>query len=121
MLQLGMDVAIDIEANSLTKPTQIWVIVCKEIGSDRLDIFRNVTTDTEEAERFKLHALKVNRWVGHNLLGYDVPVLRNLLAVDLCNCIDTLIISKLVNYSRKGHSIERYGEEFGLEKIGRAS
>jgi len=33
-----------------------------------------------------------------------------------CTTYDTLIISKLVDYSRSGHSVEDYGREFGLEK-----
>lgn len=61
-------------------------------------------------------------WIGHNILGYDIPVLLRLLEISpecfpVTNVIDTLIISKLVDYSRDGHSIEDYGRELGLEKV----
>src|SRR6202012_5768321 len=35
---------------------------------------------------------------------------------DPAKITDTLILSKLIDYSRKGHSIEDYGEEFGIPK-----
>jgi len=93
------------------------------VETEQLTIFRGLTDGQrkeEEQERFRTFSKEVHQWIGHNILGYDVPVVRNLLGisipVDLC--IDTLILSKLVNYSREGgHSLERYGEELGLEKI----
>jgi DNA polymerase-1 len=114
-------VVIDIEANSLNRPTQIWLIVCKDIDTGKLEIFRNVTSITEEKERFLSYSRNVRLWIGHNWLGYDYPVISSLLNhsipdVASISC-DTLIISKMVAYSRKGHSIEDYGLEFGREKI----
>jgi DNA polymerase I len=110
-------VVIDVEANSLNNPTQIWVIVCKDIATDDVSIFRNVTTDAEAARRFLKFAEGVETWIGHNFLGYDYPALRDLLGFTYTDAIDTLVISKLVDYSREsGHSIEAYGQEFGLEK-----
>lgn len=58
--------------------------------------------------------------MGHNLLGYDLPCLIRLLALpgEGVEYLDTLVLSRLVNYSRPaGHSLESYGEEFGLPKI----
>jgi DNA polymerase-1 len=60
-------------------------------------------------------------WVGHNWLNYDYPVLNDLLKLEVMDLpersIDTLLISRLVDYSRPtGHSIESYGLEFSLEK-----
>lgn len=117
-----MQVICDIEANSLVRPTKIWCIVCKDIATGRVEIFRNLVTDEAERNRFSIYADAVTRWVGHNFLGYDWPVIHDLLGrsdPDIASkTIDTLIISKLVDYSRKGgHSVEQYGEEFGLEKI----
>jgi DNA polymerase-1 len=54
------------------------------------------------------------------LLGYDLPVLSLRLGDDFVwdvdTCIDTLIVSKLYNYSRDGHSLEDYGLEFDYPK-----
>lgn len=116
-----MKVVIDIEANSLVNPSSIWVIVCKDIDTGLLHIFREVTSNVGEKERFLTFADQVERWIGHNWMGYDYPVLHNLLGLDVSSIADkscdTLILSKLIDYPRKGHSIENYGLEFGIEKI----
>lgn len=106
-----MKVVIDIEANGLENPTRIWVIVCKDIATGERHIFR-------DKELFKSFVPKVSLWIGHHILGYDLPVLKSLWDVDIPVDItlDTLIISKLLDYSRQGHSIEDYGLEFGMPK-----
>lgn len=120
-----MRVVIDIECNSLNNPTQIWLIVCQDIDTNQLYIFRNVTTDEEALKRFVDFDKGVRLYIGHNLLGYDWSVIRKLLGhfisreprKAISEFCDTLIVSKLVNYSRQqGHSVETYGREFGIEK-----
>lgn len=120
-----MRVVIDIEANSLKNPTQIWLIVCKDIDTGKYYIFRNVTSNEEDRLKFIEFSKMVSLWIGHNWLGYDLPVLHDLLGsawgIDYEQIVnvsaDTLVASKLANYSRDGHSIESYGLEFGVEKI----
>lgn len=118
-----MHVVIDIEANGLKNPDRIWVIVCRDVTSGVIEIFRGEGTDgiqNEEKERFKQYASRVTRWIGHNILEYDLPVLVRfgfLAFPDISNVTDTLIVSRLVDYSRpNGHSIEAYGEDLGLLK-----
>lgn len=116
-----MRVVIDIEANALINPINIWLIVCKDIDNNQMYFFRNVTQDKDQADAFLIFAKEVKLWIGHNLLGYDLPVLNSLLGLDvhalLPNCIDTLIVSKLVNYSQEdGHSLKSYGQRLNLEK-----
>lgn len=114
-----MKLVIDIESNSLSSPTQLWVVVCRDIETKNTYIFREVTKN--EGTRRELIDLlhKATELIGHNLVGYDIPMLHHLLP-DLgalgATTYDTLIISKLVDYSRPGHSVEDYGREFGLEK-----
>ncbi len=112
-----MRIVLDIECNALVNPDKIWVIVCKDIDTNEYHIFRNLH-DTER-DKFTDWFRGVELCIGHNLLGYDGPVLRSILGIDLDyrKVIDTLIISKLVDYPRQGHSIEDYGVEFGEEKI----
>jgi len=114
-----MRVVFDIETNGLVNPTKIWVIVCKDIDTGITHIFREVTHDEKAKEAFRALSNGVDLWIGHHCLGFDCPVLFNLLGVDIPieKTIDTLVLSKLVNYSRDGHSIEDYGVQFGLEKI----
>ena len=114
-----MRLVLDCETNSLSNPTQLWVVVCRDIESKNTYIFREVTKN-EGTKRELIDLLhKATELIGHNLLGYDIPMLHHLLP-DLgplgATTYDTLIISKLVDYSRPGHSVEDYGREFGLEK-----
>lgn len=87
----------------------------------RYDIFRRVSDDVDEARRCLAFLRKCTCIIGHNLMGYDLPVLRRLLDGydDTVSTVfmDTLILSRLIDYPKEGkHSIEAYGEEFGLEK-----
>lgn len=115
-----MRVVIDVEANGLENPTKVWVVVCRDIDTGDLHIFRNLTDDKDECNKFLRFSTKVDCWIGHNIIGYDLVVLTNLIGLCISNetVIDTLIVSKMVDYSRDaGHSIEAYGEEFGHAKI----
>ena len=104
------NIVIDIESNGLHNPTKIWVIVCKDIDTGRYHIFRNLNEDESERLRFIRFTETITKLIGHNLLGYDYPVLNKLIDYS-CDriadiSIDTLIISKLVDYPRSGHSVE---------------
>lgn len=114
-----MRVILDLEANGL-KPTEIWCIVCKELDTCHKHIFRRVTSDPTERQRFIEFYEKCERLVGHNLLSYDLPVMVRLLGVKEPNVatqtIDTFIVSRLVDYPRSKHSVKDYGIEFGLYK-----
>lgn len=117
-----MRVICDIEANGLEAPDKVWLIVCKDIDTDEYHIFRNPSLNPTEKERFHAFTKKVTKWIGHNWLEYDYPVLHRLLSFTLDNpaqsSLDTLIISRMVDYSRPaGHSIDAYGKEFGYEKL----
>jgi DNA polymerase-1 len=94
------------------------LIVCKDIDTNEYHIFRRLSEDEQEVQRFMEFTLKVSLWIGHNWLGYDLPNLRrHNLTINIHGThLDTLVISKLIDYSRDGHSIEKYGLEFGLEK-----
>jgi len=117
-------IVIDIEANALENPDRIWLVICKDIDTNELFKFYDITKRKDELERLTRLLQRCtesgNLLIGHNLLGYDWPVLHTCVAVDtqaiLGNVVDTLIISKIVDYSRDGHSIEDYGKEFNLEK-----
>lgn len=116
-----MRVVIDIEANGLKNPDQIWLVVAKDIDTGKYYIFRNVTTNEYSKEEFRTFAKDITLWCGHHIIGYDLPALLRCGIIDVpvnaSSCLDTLVVSKLVNYSRvEGHSVEDYGTEFGIEK-----
>ena len=108
-----MRVVIDIECNRLKNPDRIWLICCKDIDTGEMHVFR-------EREAFASFANNVDLWIGHNFLGFDYPcLLSNGYISDLdvsTSVVDTLIISKLVDFPREKHSIEDYGLEFQFPK-----
>jgi hypothetical protein len=57
--------------------------------------------------------------IGHNIIGYDVPVLERLLGTDFSSCkiTDTLVLSRLTEPSREGgHSLDNWGQQLGFPK-----
>lgn len=109
-----MRIVIDIEANGLVDPSRIWLVVCKDIDTNQYHIFR----EKENLDLLKEFLSNCTLVIGHNILGYDIPVLHKILGINvpIDITLDTLIISKLVDYPRDKHSIEHYGIEFGMPK-----
>ena len=107
---------LDIEANGLD-PDTVWCIVVRQLGGhddsltssgDRLPEFITWLQLQDECEL-----------IGHNLIGYDIPVLEKLLAVDFSKCkiTDTLVMSRLANPSREGgHSLDNWGTVLNCPK-----
>ena len=56
---------------------------------------------------------------GHNLIGYDLPVLKRLWGLSVApeRVVDTLVLSRLYDPSRQGgHSLRAWGETLGFPK-----
>lgn len=121
-----MRVVIDIEANSLVNPSKVWLIVCRDIDTGEHYVFETPrpTVDgiSQSGRDFLAFASRVTYWVGHNWLEYDYPVLHRLLGLEVRDVtnpdvsIDTLLLSRLCDYSRS--QIPSSGSEF---KIGGGS
>jgi len=110
--------AVDIETDDLDAK-HIWIIVCQDVKTKAVEIFRNLTSDPAEALRFKHYCHQYNKFVFHNGIGFDVPVINRLLGhtIEEKDVIDTLIISRLVNYDvLGGHSLDAWGRRLGLHK-----
>lgn len=111
-------VIIDIETNGLD-PDKIWYIVCKEYPSGEERIFKNVT---DNPSAFIEYSRDVGCWVGHHILGFDLPVLRRLVpggvaSTDYPRAVDTLVVSRLLDCNLDGgHSIGAWGERLGVPK-----
>ena len=109
---------MDIETDSLDAK-HIWIVVGQDVKTGATDIFRNLTSDPAEAMRFKHYCHGVDKFVFHNGIGFDVPVLNRILGntIPLQKVIDTLIVSRLVDYNIKdGHSLDAWGKRLGLFK-----
>lgn len=56
-------------------------------------------------------------WVCHNIWGHDIPALETVLGVKpKGKFIDTLILSRYLDFDRQKHGLESYGETFGVKK-----
>jgi len=109
-------VICDTETNALENPDKLWLVVCKEVESGALHVFKNVH---ESPSGFRQFATKVTGWIGHNFIGFDRGVLRSLGGINIPPeaVVDTLVVSRLLNYGQPGgHSLESIGERLGIPK-----
>ena len=105
-------VVFDIETTMTAD--KIWCIVCKhgdtyyQFREDKLHRFEEFIKQTEEV-------------IGHNILGFDIPVVNKIFGYDLfanCKKTDTLVLSRLLNpMIEGGHSLKNWGTKLGHNKI----
>ena len=104
----------DIETDDLNA-TKIWCIVALDI--DTSEIFKYGPNDIEKGIELLQSSDKL---IGHNIIGFDIPVLKKLKGVDLYDkkIVDTLVLSRLFNPTREGnHSLESWGYRLNHNKI----
>ena len=95
----------DIEADGLT-PSKVWCIVAKDIEQQKVYQFG----PDKLAAGIKLLE-EADVLIGHNILGYDMPVLEKLHGATFTSkVIDTLVMSRLYQPVREnGHSLKTWG------------
>jgi DNA polymerase I-like protein with 3'-5' exonuclease and polymerase domains len=104
----------DIETDGLF-PTKIWCM-------------STFNVDTQEHKSFGpselyegLATLKsAEKLIGHNILNFDMPVIKKLTGLDLTNkyIVDTLVLSRLFKPTREGgHGLESWGYRLRCPKI----
>jgi len=104
----------DIETDDI-KATRIWCISILDIETEE-----QLTYGPSELYEGLKMLKEADKLIGHNILGFDIPVIRNLTGVDLSNkiVVDTLVLSRLLNPIREeGHSLEAWGFKLKLPKI----
>ena len=107
---------VDIETDSLDA-TKIWCAVTKEYPDGEEKVW--IRPDEKDTSLFVSYLSRFHL-VGHNILGFDAPVLNRFCkaGIDYRRCIDTLVLSRLSNsWNRSGHSLEAWGERLGFRKI----
>lgn len=90
----------------------IWCCVVQDVDTKQLWSF---------TEPFPLKKLlqDYDAVAGHNIIGFDAPVLQRVWGVDFSGkeYVDTLLLSRLYNPSRDGgHSLASWGSQFGFPK-----
>tara|TARA_R110001592_G_scaffold132485_2_gene347103 strand:+ start:7755 stop:9512 length:1758 start_codon:yes stop_codon:yes gene_type:complete len=109
-----LSLVFDIETDDI-KATKIWCIVAQD--SDSGKIYKFAPHQLESGLELLQSA---DRLIGHNILGFDIPVIKNLTGVDLSDkkTVDTLVLSRLLNPQREGgHSLEMWGYRLKQNKI----
>ena len=110
-----MDLVFDIETDDL-KATKVWCIVAQDV--DTQEIFKYPPDKLDEGVKLLQSA---NKLIGHNIIGFDIPMIQKFFDVNLFKdkeILDTLVLSRLLNPTREGgHSLEKWGFKLGFNKI----
>jgi len=109
-----MKVAFDIETDGLN-PSRIHCIAAHVIGQDVSEFWT-----PDRVKYFPAWLVEINAevLVGHNIIGFDLPVLGKLLGFEWWGEVeDTLVMSRLDNPSREGgHSLASWGTRLNFPK-----
>lgn len=121
MYDLDKLLVVDVETDALFGYTKIHCIVAADLKGNEY-VFEEPTKNPYARKRF--YALVRDRPVaGNNFLSFDLRALRDLLGADLpiqeSDILDTLVLSRLLNYNKAGgHSLENWGNQLGFKKEG---
>lgn len=108
--------------NYRDKSTKLWIFGGKELDTGRVYRFHPfIWTEKERLEAIAW-AKTVDLWVFHNGIEHDLPEINRYVQQDLIHpdrVLDTLIVSRLLNYGRPGHqphSFKSLGKMLGVYK-----
>ena len=94
------------------KHDTIWCCVTQDI--DTLELRTHTAPESLELLLHEYDAV-----AGHNIIGFDAPVLESAWGINLVGkeLVDTLVLSRLYSPSRDGgHSLESWGKQFNYPK-----
>jgi DNA polymerase I len=103
-------IIIDIETDMTA--SQIWCAVTKDLKTGEVNVWT-------EAEKLQSYLAEESILIGHNVIGFDVPVLKKHWNMKLDNhqLKDTLVMSRLLNpILENGHSLRAWGHRLGNYK-----
>jgi DNA polymerase I len=130
----GLDIIFDLETDGLLPDvTKVHCLGMTVDGAMAGQVFANVEPYDCLEDALELMS-RANSLTGHNIIGYDLPVLKKLLGwtpPKHVKIIDTMILSRLIHtnlyeedikqktiplklYGR--HSLEAWGERLGIKK-----
>jgi len=106
----------DIETDGLNA-TKVHCI-CAMLDNGESTVYNFIGGEANGLFRKWLASEDVDTLVGHNIINFDVPVLRRITGMDWSfNLRDTLVLSRLHNPSLDGgHSLRSWGERLGNYK-----
>jgi len=104
------EIVIDIETDSTA--SKIWCAVTKNITTQGVQLWT-------EAAPLQEYLAEESILIGHNIIGFDAPVLKKRWGIDTSKhqLKDTLVMSRLQNPQREGgHSLKSWGLRLGNYK-----
>jgi DNA polymerase-1 len=115
---------LDIETNGIDTPDKLWCIVTKDLDSGEVATWSfpsGVPGDHPEALKgFLSSSISASGWIGHNIIGYDLPILKSFIpsfTFEKSNVIDTLVVARLLHYNIDGgNSLDAWGNRLGFPK-----
>ena len=126
----------DIETNAIDfntgdyidQVTDVWCIIAQDIDDRFVWEFGRTGSLLDHAESMR-EAMQIleeaDEIIGHNIIGFDIPVLRKLFNFNPSGKItDTLVLSRVLYPDRpkpegvkgRGHSLEAWGRRLGFPK-----
>ena len=102
---------LDIETN-LAHNT-IWICVTQDVSTGEIQCHTDAST-------LKPLVKQYDQIIGHNIIGFDAPVLRRVwnIGIPKSKAVDTLILSRLLNPQLEGgHSLRAWGNRLRNDKI----
>jgi len=120
-----MKLVFDIESNGLLDTVDtIWIIVAVDLTTNTKYVFSDYPAKDKGAKplkEFRKLFDQATLLIGHNIIGYDLPLLRKLenwFPKDDIKIVDTMIMSQVLNYNRFGgkHNLALWGKYVGKEK-----
>jgi len=117
----------DLETNDLLdKVTEIWIAVVIDLATGKEYIFSDHVSLSIDGHINSLSAFlpfleEADEISGHNIIGFDLPVLKKLAnwePPEEMKIVDTMLLSQMMDYKRFGfgHSLEKWAESFGMKK-----
>jgi DNA polymerase I-like protein with 3'-5' exonuclease and polymerase domains len=109
-----VDLVFDIETDAV-EATKVWCIVAYDINTEKIYSF-----GPDELDAGVSFLTKATKLIGHNIVGFDVPMIKKFFNVDLAETatlVDTLVLSRLFNPTREGgHALAGWGYRLGHPK-----
>jgi DNA polymerase-1 len=108
---------LDTETNALKNYTKVHVLVFRDCATGEVSkVFRKRTKDSDNKD-IQGYINTIDVLCGHNIIGFDFGVLDYLNVKVPSRVVDTLVVGRMLNFSKDGgHSLEAYGDIFGIDK-----
>ena len=106
-------VVFDLETSGLSLRDTIWCASALDLESKEV-----LHWGPTKIEKFFYYLEDVDLAIGHNICGFDVPLMYSYgFVFPLEKCRDTYIMSKLFYPQRAHHSLESWAPKFGAKKV----